>query len=137
MPGTDDRMQETRGILSTYELKNIYNVDESGFLYRIGPNRTYLTASENRAETRGTEMQKYKQRVSIEMCVNADGSHAFPVHYIGNYRNPMRLRSIQFSHLKSNYWSSLIVGWIQKALRIGYVFGIMQFSVPQKVLGVY
>ena len=105
VPGTDDRMEEIRGILSTYELKNIYNVDESGLFYRMGPNRTYLTASENRAETRGTEMQKYKQRVSIEMCVNADGSHAFPVHYIGNSRNPMCLKSAQFSHLKSNYWS--------------------------------
>ena len=111
VPGTDDRMQEIRGILSTYQLMNTYNVDESGLPYRMGPNRTYLTASENRAETRGTEMQKHKQSVSIVMCVNADGSHAFPVHYIGKSRNPMSVRSAQFSHLKSNYWSQSN-GWI-------------------------
>ena len=43
---------------------------------------TYLTRDEDRSTTRGTEMQKHKSRVSIVMCVNADGSHVLPVSYI-------------------------------------------------------
>ena len=72
---------------------------------RIFITSAYLTASKNRAETRGTEMQKHIQRVSIVMSVNTDGSLAFLVHHIGRLRNPICLRSAQFIHLKSNYLS--------------------------------
>ena len=58
----------------------------------MGPSRTYLTAGECRASTRGTEMQKHKQRVTIVMCINADGSHAFPVYYIRKAEIPMCLQ---------------------------------------------
>ena len=36
---TEDRMVVIRDITSTYEAQNIYNMDESGLLYRMGPSR--------------------------------------------------------------------------------------------------
>ena len=53
------RIQEIRDISSDYELENICNMDESGLFYRIGPRQSYLTTTENRRETRGTELQKH------------------------------------------------------------------------------
>ena len=39
---TKDKMAVIRDITSTYESQDIYNMDESGLLYRVGPSKTYL-----------------------------------------------------------------------------------------------
>ena len=95
-------MAVIREIKSTYEAQDIYNMDESGLLYRMGPSRTYPTVVECRAYTCGTEMQKHKQRITVVICINADDSHAFPVRYIGKAETPMCLRLPQHKHLKRN-----------------------------------
>ena len=48
------RMEEIRSIAAEYSLDNIYNQDESGLFYRMGPNRTYLGKDETRSSARGT-----------------------------------------------------------------------------------
>ena len=42
------RMQEIRDIPSKYDFRNIYNMDESGLFYHIGPRIAYLTRDESR-----------------------------------------------------------------------------------------
>ena len=56
-------------------------------------------------------MQRHKQLVTVVMCINADGSHAFPVHYIGKAETPMCLGLPEYKHLKRNYWSQSN-GWM-------------------------
>jgi len=75
----EERMAEIRSVAEDYE---------SGLFYRMGPSRTYLMQSESRDDTRGTDLQKYKQRLSIVFCVNADGSHKLPMRYIGVPKKP-------------------------------------------------
>ena len=87
----------------------VYNVDESGLFYRMGPSR--LARNENRKETHGTEFLKHKMRVTIVICVNADGSHVFPAYYIGKPDRPVCLRDPKFSSLSSQYWSQSN-GWM-------------------------
>ena len=41
-----------------YEPEFIYNEDESGFLYQLLPNMTYLSPSEDRKEIRGVKAMK-------------------------------------------------------------------------------
>lgn len=103
--GTELRMIEIRQILSTYQVNCIYNMDESGLFYRIGPSRTYLSANESRNDARGTELQKSKHRVTTVLCVNGDGCSAMPVHYIGKSARPMCLRESQNSSFQKQYWS--------------------------------
>ena len=69
-------MQEIRDTVSKYSPSNVYNVEESGLSYRMGPSYIqyiyiyiYLLAEENRAETRGTSMQKHKT-VSQSFCAS-------------------------------------------------------------------
>ena len=69
------------------------------------PSRTYLIVAKCRVSARGTEMQKHKQRVTIFMCINADGSHAFPVYYAEKAKTAMCLRPSEYKHLQCNYWS--------------------------------
>ena len=106
-----ERMREIREITSQYCLKNIWNMDESGLFFLNGPRRSYLTNNENRSETRGAGLQTYKQRVSIVMAVNADGSHSFPVHFIGQSTNPICFLQQRFVYLKQFYYSEQN-GWM-------------------------
>ena len=94
-------MAEARDLLSTYGHRNIYNMDRSGIFYRKDPRCTYLTASECRAFTRRTEMQNLKQRVSIVICANVNGSHMFFVQCIGKSENSMCLRLAEFTPLRT------------------------------------
>ena len=98
-------MIEIRDVLSQYDPKNIYNMDESGLFYRLGPSRTYLTANESKRGTRSTEFQKQKSRISIVMCVNCDGCHILPVCHIGTSTNPHCFRDPGFTSLKEKYWA--------------------------------
>ena len=115
-------MQVIRDISSDYELENINNIDESRLFYRIGPHQTYLTSSENRREACSTKLQKYRRRVSIFMCVNADASDIFPVSYIGTASKPKCFTDPRFAPTRQRYWPQAngrmdnkgFVHWIQQ-----------------------
>lgn len=100
-----EQMQQLQLIAADYDASNIYNVDESGLFYRMGPNRTYLTASENRAAVRGTDFLKHKSRVTIVLSCNSDGSHILPPCYIGNAETPRCFRGGAYSHVQQRYWA--------------------------------
>ena len=63
------KLIEIRAVADTYQLRDIYNVDESGLFYRMGPSRSYLDGSEDRATVRGTTMQKTKLRFQWYLSV--------------------------------------------------------------------
>ena len=102
---TAARMQQFHDISSQFDDRNIYSIDKSGLFYCMGPRMTYLTRDEDRSSTRGTELQKHKQRFSIVMCVNADGSHTLQVSYIGTAGNPKCFKDPRFTSMKDNSWS--------------------------------
>ena len=56
-----------QGILKDYALKDIFNFDETGLFYRLEPNKTLASGP-----VKGTK--KCKDRISVGLCANADGS---------------------------------------------------------------
>ena len=112
--GHAERLEEIRNIVFQYSMANVYNVDESGLFHRCGPSRTYLMQNEQRETTRGTSFQKHKNRVTVTLCVNADGSHILPVVYIGSSREPRCFRTGRYEHLRSRYFSQKN-GWMDSA----------------------
>ena len=68
-------MKDIQDIAGQFQPSNIYNMDNSGLVYRIGSHRTYLMADESRSHTSATEFSKQKERVTIDLCFNADESH--------------------------------------------------------------
>ncbi len=81
-------MEQICNVAAAYDSQNIYNQDESGLLYRMGPDRSYLTGNEVRSNVEGTSFQKRKQRITTVYCVNATGSHKLPMKYIGKSKSP-------------------------------------------------
>ena len=74
-------------------------------IFRMGPNRSYLSASKSRAQVRGTEFQKHNDSVTIVLACNADGSHHMPATYNGSPTNPRYFRSNRYDLLKTIYRS--------------------------------
>ena len=92
-------------ISAQYSLANVYNMDESSLLYRMGPRNSYLFPSETSLEARGTDLQKQKAIITSVLGVNADGSHTVPVRYIGLGAQPRCLRDSRFMQYKETYTS--------------------------------
>ncbi|GBC48699.2 CENP-B homolog protein 2-like [Rhizophagus irregularis DAOM 181602=DAOM 197198] len=67
-----------RNKCAPYPLERIYNMDETGLFYR-------------------------KERLSIALCSNADGSHKLPPLIIGKYANPRCFKNVNIYNLPMTY----------------------------------
>jgi len=63
-------MEEVRGLCTEYKLCDILNIDETGLNWKRTPDRTLVTKSHS-----GTK--KSKDRITIALTSNADGSEKF------------------------------------------------------------
>lgn len=86
----------------------IYNADESGLCFRMLPDKTYVTASEKTAPGRITA----KERITILLCANADGSHKVTPLVIGKAKKPRCFAGfnnpLKYTNSKSAWMTSQI-----------------------------
>jgi len=66
----------------------IYNVGETGLLYRCLPSRSYVSGLD-RGVVRCSKAIRSKDRVTLTLCCNAPGSHKLPITMICKAANPM------------------------------------------------
>ena len=59
------KIEQIREISKHYHMSNIYNIYESGLSYRMGPQRTNLSSSDQRDTVHGTEFGKHKELLTI------------------------------------------------------------------------
>jgi hypothetical protein len=69
----DWRSEELLKIINGYKLKDIFNVDETGLFYNLKPSKT-LTHKDDSCHDR----TKSKQRVTVLLGCNADGTRNYP-----------------------------------------------------------
>ncbi|CAG8701660.1 22300_t:CDS:2, partial [Racocetra persica] len=84
---------------SNYPVERIYNMDETGLFYRLEPDRTLATR-----RLSGRKMSK--ERLSIALCMNADGSHKLVPFVIGKYAKPCCFKNINIKNLAVKYRNS-------------------------------
>ena len=81
MEALSARLPEIRKTLDEYALNDIYNMDETGLFYRM--------QADNSLATRQLEGRKQnKERITIAICCNADGSDKLLLWVIGKSFNP-------------------------------------------------
>ena len=68
-------------LTSSFAPCDVYNMDETGLFYRLTPNSTLTTGA-----VRG--MKKCKDRLTVALCSNADGSHKCKPLVIGKSKRP-------------------------------------------------
>jgi DDE superfamily endonuclease/Fission yeast centromere protein N-terminal domain/Tc5 transposase DNA-binding domain len=79
-------MAEIRRVGQEYGPDNTYNMDETGFFWKMKPDRSLSTF-----EAHGTKKQK--ARITANFCCNASGSDKLPIWYIGTAKRPNCFRA--------------------------------------------
>ena len=74
--------QDAAEVIKGYSLRDVYNLDETGLFFRMLPDRSLTTKD----KTKGAK--KPKERISVMLCCNADGSDKLRALVIGKTLNP-------------------------------------------------
>lgn len=83
---TDD-IAKLRDEIKKYDINNVYNMDETGLFYKLLPNRSYVKAKDCKT-ARGLKLMKAKDRVTLFVCTNANGTDKVPLCLIGKSKSP-------------------------------------------------
>ena len=68
-------------VLAKYDLDDIFNIDETGLFFRLGPN--YTLASH---KVKGTKLSK--ERITVALCANATGTIKIKPFVIAKSKRP-------------------------------------------------
>ena len=100
-------------LINSYDAKNIFNVDETGLMWRCTPNKTLIFENEM---PKG--LKKSKERLTIMLCCSSSGEKLKPV-VIGKSKNLRSFRNkflpVEYDGNKSSWMtSSLFSTWLLK-----------------------
>ena len=75
-------------MISDFDQKDVYNLDETALFYQLLPNKTYSFSTES-----GFGCKKLKSRITLLLITNADGSDRMAI-MIGKSQKPRAFRGI-------------------------------------------
>ena len=90
-----ERLQE---LLVGYDLNDIYNADETGLFFRLGPDQTLATKSDN-----AKGFKKDKERITVLLCCNASGTKKVLPFVLGKAKKPQCFKNINLNNLPVKY----------------------------------
>ena len=99
---------ELQAIVAQYAPEDVYNVDETGLFYRMPPSKSLA-----QGPRQGTK--QYKDRITVALCTNSDGSDRLKPLVIGKSAQPRCFRDFVSSSYVSYYNN-------KKAWMTGYIF---------------
>lgn len=74
-------------------LDNVYNADATGLFWKMSlNNRKSLIAND---ELEASEIQPFKDRITLILCTNATGSHKLPILIVGKVSKPRCFTNVQ------------------------------------------
>ncbi|UYV83830.1 TIGD4 [Cordylochernes scorpioides] len=109
-------------IISNYACKDIFNADETGLFWRLLPDKTLHFKGET-----CTGGKASKERITILLCCNMDGSEKMQPLVIGKAKQPRCFRGIK--HLPVQYEAN------QKAWMTGLLFESWVRHIDKKMAG--
>lgn len=86
----DEWLKNLPSKIDGYQMKNIYNVDETGLFYHLMPERTFAFKGD---KCHGGK--KAKDRLTVLLCANADGSDKMTPLLIGKSRKPRCFKNVK------------------------------------------
>lgn len=93
-------------LLQSYAPKDVFNLDETGLFYKCMPNKTMMYRNENCS---GGKLSK--ERLTILVGANANGTEKLPLMVIGKAKKPRCLKNVKSLpveyHANRNAWMTL------------------------------
>ena len=88
-------------LLIGHDLNDIYNADETGLFFRLGPDQTLATKSDN-----AKGFKKDKERITVLLCCNASGTRKVLPFVLGKAKKPHCFKNINMNNLPVKYSSN-------------------------------
>ncbi|KAL4339691.1 hypothetical protein GQ457_08G036670 [Hibiscus cannabinus] len=82
--------------LNQFSKNDVFNLDETGLFYRLQADHSLATK-----QLEGRKQDK--ERLTIAICCNEDGSEKIPLWVIGKYAKPRCFKSINMSSIDCQY----------------------------------
>lgn len=92
----EEAITDLKQLTNDYGWKDIYNMDETGLFFRMEPDTTLATR-----QLAGKK--KNKERLSVALCCNGDGSHKIKALVIGRSAKPRCFKNINLKSLGVMY----------------------------------
>jgi hypothetical protein len=80
-------MADLRTLCSKYKDKDTFNMDETGLFWKLTPKRTLVTEA-------GSSRKKSKDRITLALTTNADGSEKLEPWIMANQRTLDALKAL-------------------------------------------
>ena len=93
--------KELQQVIATFNIDDVYNADETGLFFRLGPNKTLASKGD---KAKGTK--KDKERITVLLCCNATGTKKLKPFVIGKVKNPRCFKNINLTTLPVGYFSN-------------------------------
>jgi hypothetical protein len=95
-PDAITQMEKVRGLAAEYGPYNTFNMDETSLFWKVTPDRTLATKA-------GSGGKKAKDRITLALTVNGDGSEKLETWVIGKSKNPRCFKNINRQLLRVQY----------------------------------
>jgi hypothetical protein len=120
-PDAITQMEKVRGLAAEYGPYNTFNMDETSLFWKLTPDRTLATKA-------GSGGKKAKDRITLALTVNGDGSEKLDTWVIGKSKNPRcfkninrQLLRVQYRWNKSKWMTGLVMEeylrWLDNKMR--------------------
>ncbi|GJT63784.1 CENP-B homolog protein 2-like protein [Tanacetum coccineum] len=108
MEGMEDKLKSIGDKVDQFEMKDIFNMDETGLFFRLQPDHSLATM-----QLEGKKQDK--ERLTVAICCNEDGSEKLPLWIIGKYAKP-RMNGGEITPrtpgISSKSWGFIAMQWI-------------------------
>ncbi|XP_024005406.1 CENP-B homolog protein 2-like [Eutrema salsugineum] len=93
------KLEAIREKIDSFPKKDVFNMDETGLFYRLQADHSLATK-----QLEGKKQDK--ERLTIVICCNEDGSEKIPLWIIGKYAKPRCFKNINMTGLDCHYRSN-------------------------------
>ena len=109
-------MEDIRKAGEEYEADCVYNMDETGYYWKMKPDRSLSTF-----EVSGKK--KDKARITAALTCNATGTDRLPIWFIGNANRPNCFRAARFTTLDhlGAFWRHNKTAWMNHHIMKEYL----------------
>jgi len=95
----EKKLEVIREKIDQFPLKDVFNMDETGLFYKLQADHSLATK-----QLEGRKQDK--ERLTVVICCNADGSEKVPLWIIGKYAKPRCFKNVNMSGLNCEYRSN-------------------------------
>ncbi|GAB9468277.1 Ars-binding protein [Globisporangium polare] len=120
VPGTEFSLVELQMLVSAYDPRDVYHMDEFGLFYDMPIDQSVWTGQQQQLTTAAVPNNSHA-RLTIAVAVNADGSDPIEPFFVGKARRPRSFgdklapeRGFQYDHNQKGWMNGLIFQrWMQ------------------------